>query len=219
MHLARVLAVGPRPTAHAGVPRGCRLLSIYLSIPMSGQRSAAHPHAVTDPPSVRPTRLRAPALLRTLRPALGPTARPLWCHWRRPPKARHTRACHTRSPNVLSRRASMRCGRRPMRRSSLATALLLLVQADASCMSSMSCSGSSGYGWKCNNRVNDGTTTTAAARTLHTTRASIAPLRATASPPPARRRPRRRARATPSASPSLVVLTSPNRAVLDSTRR
>ena len=43
-----------------------------------------------------------------------------------------------------------------MRRSTLATALLLLVQADAACMSGMSCSGSIGYGWKCNNMVNDG---------------------------------------------------------------
>jgi hypothetical protein len=56
---------------------------------------------------------------------------------------------------LLSRRASIRCGRRPMRRSSLATALLLLVQADASCMSgASSCSGSSGYGWNCNQMVN-----------------------------------------------------------------
>ena len=43
-----------------------------------------------------------------------------------------------------------------MRRSTLATALLLLAQADAACMSGMSCSGSSGYGWKCNNMVNNG---------------------------------------------------------------
>ena len=41
-----------------------------------------------------------------------------------------------------------------MRRSSLATALLLLVQADASCLSGSSCAGSSGSGWNCNNMLN-----------------------------------------------------------------
>ena len=49
-----------------------------------------------------------------------------------------------RIPNVLSRRASVRGGRWPMRRSSLTTALLLLVQTDAACLMSFDCTTSGG---------------------------------------------------------------------------